>query len=113
MESANNSVEQLITRAEDYAKTSFELSKLKILDNSGHVVSSFVAIAASAIIFLLGLLIVSIGLAFYTGELLGKVYYGFLAVGGGYFVIAILFYFILNSSVKRAVSNWLREKLFR
>lgn len=112
MEKEKSLVEDLILKSEDYAKTSYELSKLKLLDNSSTVISSIAAQAVAGVILLISVLIISMGLAFYTGELLGKVYYGFFAVGTGYIIIALCCYLFLSARIKKLVSKYLQAMLF-
>ena len=100
-----NAVEDLITKAEEYAKTSYDLSKLQLMDKSGTVVSSVMAGVVGGAIFMIGLLIISMGLALLVGEALGRLYYGFFVVGGGFILIGVFFYFFLQSKVKTAVSK--------
>jgi polyferredoxin len=51
------------------------------------------------------MLMISVGAAFWLGEILGKVYYGFLCVGGFYGVLGLVLYFILHKWVKERTSD--------
>jgi len=112
MEKEKTLVEDLIVKTEDYAKTSYEIAKLKLLDNSSTLISSIAAQAVAGVILLISILILSIGLGFYTGEILGKVYYGFFIVGGVYIVISLGCYFFLSARIKKSVSKSLLAVLF-
>jgi len=85
-------LETLFEKAEKYSKTTIELAKLQAIEKSADVVSG---LAVQLVIFMgviLSVLILNIGLALWIGDLLGKSYYGFFAVAGGYAILAFLLY---------------------
>ncbi len=72
MDEKEKLIESLLEKSIDYGKTSFELVKLKVLDKTSNVVSSF--IPHSAVFFLVAsfMLFLNLGLALWIGELLRK-----------------------------------------
>ena len=109
----DNNIEELAARAEQYAKTSLELAKLKALDRTGDVVSTFTAKAVSAVVFLMGLIVLNIGAALYFGKLLGEPVFGFLIVGGFYILIGIILMFSLEGAVKKSILKSLLPELLK
>ncbi|MEI6754383.1 MAG: hypothetical protein WCK78_14605 [Paludibacter sp.] len=77
-------IESLLGQAIQYGKTSIELIKLQAVDKTSDSVSSFVP--SSVIVITLGciLFFINVGAAFWLGEVLGKIYFGFFAVAGFY-----------------------------
>jgi hypothetical protein len=76
MEENTKLIESLLEKATDYGKTSFELVKLRALDKTSDVVSSFVP---NAVVFVLAasfFLFLNLGLSFWLGEILGEACYG-------------------------------------
>lgn len=106
-------IESLIERVESFGKTTIELSKLKALEASTRITSSLVARLTVIIIFSLFMLILSIGIAIFLGELLGKVYYGFLIVALFYFIAGILFHFFLQKWIKNPVSKLIIKQVLQ
>jgi hypothetical protein len=98
-------IETLFAKAEDYGKTTIELFKLNAIDKSADVVSSLVSRLAILMVVALFILIISIGMALWIGELLGKSYYGFFVIGGFYALIAILLYTFRHQWLKYPVNN--------
>jgi hypothetical protein len=98
-------MEMLFEKAQEYGKTTIELFKLNAVDKSADVVSSLVSRLAILMVVALLIIILSIGLALWTGELLGKTYYGFFVVGGLYTVLAILLHIFRHPWLKKPVSN--------
>lgn len=105
MENRMYILEPLFDRAEDYAKTSFELCKLKTVSKSAEVVSTFVSRGSVIIALSLFMVFVNIGLAIWLGDILGKLYLGFFCIAVFYVLLAIVIYFFMHNYIKKQVSN--------
>jgi phosphoglycerol transferase MdoB-like AlkP superfamily enzyme len=103
----------LFERAEDYGKTTLNLFKLNAIDKSADVVSSLVSRLAVIMAVVFSVLIISIGLSLWIGELLGNTYYGFFIVGGFYALIAILLQVFRHDWIKYPVSNSIIKQLLK
>lgn len=112
MENRMYILEPLFDRAEDYAKTSFELYKLKTISKTAEVVSTFVSRGAVLIVLSMFLVFVSIGLALWLGDLLGKTYLGFFCVAAFYIVLGGVLFYFLHQYIKRQVSNSIISEVF-
>jgi len=100
-----NTIESLLERVEDYGKTSFELVKLKALDKTSDVLSSFVPHSVVVCFIAAFLLFSNLGLAFWLGEIFGKIYYGFFVVSAFYGVTGLIMHFFMHKWMKRIVCN--------
>ena len=96
--------EPLLERAEEYGKTSFELFKLKALYKSSGLLSSMISKSLLVLIFSIAVVLLSIGTAFWLGELLGKIYYGFFCVAALYGILGAIFYF-MHRRIQTVVQN--------
>lgn len=99
--------------AEQYARTTFEIYKLKGIKLGAGV---FAAVATGVIlwlIFLMLLLFLSVGAAFYLGSLLGKWHHGFFIVGGFYGLIGLLIYLLGIKNLKEAIANFIVRQVFK
>ncbi len=105
METMPGSFEQLFERVEAYGKTTYELSKLKLLETTTVVVSSLIPRLGVLLTGTLFAIILTIGIAFWLGEMLGKIYYGFFIVAGFYLVAAIVLHFFMLKWIKKPVSD--------
>lgn len=105
METPASLIESLVERAEVYGKTTYELTKLKLVETTTHVVTSAVSRLGVIIMFSLFVLVLSIGIALLLGDLLGKYYYGFFIIAAFYFFAAILFHFFLRKWIKKPISD--------
>ena len=105
MEKKTYILEPLFEKAENYAKTSFELYKLKTINKSANVVSTLVSRGIAIVFFSIFIVTANIGIALWLGDLLGKSYYGFFCVAGFYGITGVFIYFLFHNSIKRAVSN--------
>jgi len=109
----DNNIEELALRAEQYAQTSIELAKLKILDRTGDVVSTFTAKGVSAVVLLMGTFLISMGAALYIGKLLGESFFGFLIVGGAYILVGVILMFSLEGAIKKSILKSLLPELLK
>lgn len=105
MENEANSFEHLFDRAGAYFETRMDLLKMKSVDKSSAALSSFVSGLALFFILSVSVIITSIGVALWLGELTGKTYFGFYIVGGFYFIIGIILYLFRKQIVEGPVAD--------
>jgi len=113
MDDNSNLIESLLERATEYGKTSYELEKLKVIDKTVDVFSSFAPCTIVVTLMALFMLIFNIGLALWLGEILGKDYLGFMVVASFYGLIGILIHFFLHKWIKKLAGNFMVKKLFK
>jgi len=82
-------IESLVIKVEAYSKTNFELFKLKAVDKTADISSRLLSRTLLLIAISFFALFINIGLSFWIGELLGKIYYGFAVVAGFYALVSI------------------------
>ncbi|MCX6231286.1 MAG: hypothetical protein NTZ33_07060 [Bacteroidetes bacterium] len=113
METPLNILETLVGKVENYIKTSFELTKLKLLESTITIVASLFSRLCILISILVCIFIFSIGLAQYLGEILGKSYYGFFVVSGAYLLVGLILFFPLHKWIKKTISKIIIKKLIQ
>jgi hypothetical protein len=101
----------LLEKARTYGKTSIELYKLKAVEKTSEVASSLVSRILAIVALGLFFLMTSIGVAYWLGEVFGKVYYGFLCVGGFYGAVGLVLYFFLHNWMKERASDAIIKKI--
>mgnify|MGYP001793761953 CR=1 FL=1 len=106
-------IEMLIDKAEQYGKTNIELYKLKAIDKSTDVFASLASRIVVFIILALFFFLFTIGLSLYLGDILGKSYYGFFAVSGFYFLIAILLLTFRKPFLEVTFNNYIISEIFK
>jgi len=106
MEENARIIESILSSAEEYAKTNLELAKLKTLDKTAKIVSSSVPHSIVIFLFITVFLFLNTGIAFWLGELLGKVYSGFFIVGAFYCLAGILIHFFAHEKIKQLAGNY-------
>lgn len=105
METPADSIESLFERAETYGRTTYELSKLKLLETTNVVVTSLIARLSTILMVAMFSFVLSIAVALWLGDLLGKAYYGFFIVAGFYLLAGIVLHFFLHRWVKTPISE--------
>lgn len=113
MEENSNMLETLLERANDYGKTSYELVKLKAIDKTSEVVSSFVPNSVVFVLIASFILFLNLGLALWLWGILGKVFYGFFAVAAFYIIIGIIVHFFMHNWLKRLVINYFIKHMLK
>lgn len=105
MESQATFMESLFARVEAYGKTTCELSKLKAVETTAAVLTSLVSKVSVILIISMFTLVLSIGIALYLGEILGKLYYGFFIIAAFYLLAGIVLHFFLHKWIRKPVSD--------
>ncbi len=106
MEDNAKLIETLFEKATDYGKTSFELVKLKAIDKTSDIVSSVIPHSAVIVLLTLFLLFLNLGIAFWLGEILGKIFFGFFIVAGFYILVGIVLHFFMHSWLKNLIYDY-------
>lgn len=107
MESNAKLIEALLGKVTDYGVTSFELVKLKALDKTSDAVSTFVPHLVVFVIITVFMLFINLGIAFWIGDILGKIYYGFLIIAGFYAFIGVVLHFFMHQWIKKVICNYI------
>ena len=95
-------IEMLFEKAEQYVKTTLGLYRLNAIDKATDVFASF---AVRVVIFLfltLFFVLMTLGLAFYLGDVLGEIY----------FLISIVLYFF-RKSLETLFNNYMINQIFK
>ena len=105
MEEKKTPVEVLLERGQAYIKTSVQLFKFKTTDKVAEILSNLTSGLIILILVTLLFINLNIGIALLIGDLLGKIWMGFLILSGFYCLVGILIYIFRNSWIKKPVSN--------
>jgi len=111
METATNFIDKLIEKLERYFSITVKISKLKSIENSAMLATLVLSKLSVFLMLLIFVLFCSFGLSFYLGELLGKLYYGFVIVSMIFLILAILFHFYLHKILLKPVCKIFIDKL--
>jgi fatty acid desaturase len=111
MEENTKLLESLLERATEYGKTSFELVKLKTIDKTTDVVSSMVPHSVVFVLIASFLIFLNLGIAFWLGEILGRIFYGFFVVAAFYILSGVVIHFFMHKRIKKVVGNYLIKRM--
>ena len=113
MEEEPTIIDTLFERVKEFSVAYAELLKLKALDLAAEIISSVVPDILFAGFIITALLFINLGLAFWLGEILGKVYLGFLLVGSFYLVLLLIARFVMRGWLKEKIGNYFVRNIFR
>lgn len=106
MDEKANLLETLLERVKDFSLTSIELIKLKTIDKVADTISEIIPLSVLAVLVASFLLFLSLGVALWLGDLLGKAFYGFFIVAGFYILLGIIIRFFLHKWIKRLIGDY-------
>jgi uncharacterized membrane protein len=113
MEEEKSFTRKIYEQVEQYAKTTVELYKLKATHTFSEVFATVATGFIIWVIVLLFLIFLSVGAAFYLGELLGGWHYGFFIVAGFYALVGIVIYVIRVKCLKETINNFIIRQIFK
>jgi len=108
-----DSIESLLESAADYSKTSYDLVKLKTIDKTSDVISSLIPHAVVFVIFMSFLLFLTLGVAFWLGEIFGNNFYGFFVVAAFYGIIGLVLHFFMHEQIKKKISDYIIKQALK
>ena len=111
MLSQEHSLKSLLEKSHEYLETRIDLLRLKTIDKSSDVASSvgvFLAILIGILAFLATL---TFGLAYYLGEMLGNIYYGFFIMSGFYALVTLFLYIFRRQWIKTPMYDGIVRKI--
>jgi hypothetical protein len=113
MESNTEMIESLFEKTVDYGKTSFQLLKLKTLSKTSDITSTYLSRLVVLIFAFSFMLFMSLGLAIWIGEILGKSFYGFFVVGAFFGLIGIIIHFFLYKWLKKILDDHIIQQVLK
>jgi hypothetical protein len=105
MDEKENILSSLLDSVEEYSKTNIELIKLKGLDKASDIAAAAISRITAIIAYFTFLLMASLGVAFWLGDVLGRIWYGFFVVAAFYGLLGLLAYFFLHKGLKRVFAD--------
>lgn len=106
-------MESLLERITEYGKTSYELVKLNVVDKTSDGVSTLMTHAIVKVILACFLLFVNLGVAFWVGDMLGKVFYGFFAVAAFNGLVVFVLHFFMRKWMKRMFYDYIIRQMLK
>jgi hypothetical protein len=113
MQEEPTDIDILLSDAGDFIETKATLWKLKTIESLADVSGELVAGLAMIVFASFVVILISIGVALWLGEILGKSYYGFFIVGGFYAIIALIILVRRERWLKDTFSNMLIRKILK
>jgi hypothetical protein len=108
-----NKFKELNDSIKTYINTCYELTVLKAIEKAANVGSETISTVLIFKIFSLAVLILSFAAAFYIASVVDETYWGFVIVGGAYFIIALFLLSCRNSLLKKPFRNMIIKALFK
>lgn len=111
MKQDTNIVDSLLTQAAEYGRISYELGKLHVVDFTANTASGLITRLMVRLLTSCFILFLSLGIAYWIGNRLGELSYGFLIVGAGYGLLAFVLRFFMYKWIKRMLNDYLIRQI--
>jgi hypothetical protein len=108
-----NKFGELSDSVKAYVNTTYELIVLKATEKAANVGSESISVLLILKVFSFAILLLTFAAAFYIASVMDETYWGFLIVGGAYFVIALFLLLGRNSLLKKPFRNMIIKALFK
>jgi hypothetical protein len=106
-------IDTLFKRVTEFSVTYIELLKLKTINRASEVLSAIFPDLIVSTLMLVFLLFANLGLAFWLGDVFGRVYFGFLTVAGFYLLLGFIFHFFMRGWFRKVAANYFIKQFFK
>ena len=103
METTPTLIESIFERIETLTETTITLSKLRAMEMTTKVLTSFISRLIAFLVLGMFLLFFSIGFAFILSDWLQKPHYGFFIVAVFYLIVGIILYLFLPKWLQKPI----------
>lgn len=105
-------IEELSVHVKKYVDNRIEYTKLNIAEKVSEIAGNLLSGALLTILLFLFILFSGISLAFYLGELVGKIYWGFLIVASIYLAIGFIVWLFKKPLLQIPIMNSILNQIF-
>ena len=95
----------IFDQAEEYIKTSMELYTLRVTGKVAKIISTLVTQLVIGVLAMIVIFMLSMFLAFWIGDLMGRSYLGFLIIGGVIGVVTWILFLMRDKLIRKPVMN--------
>ena len=106
-----SSVESFLRNSKEYAETRLNILVLDGQEKIAKTAAGFITGAVLLVIGVFLLFFLSIGTAWYFGEMMGHSFFGFFAVAGFYLLVGILTYVFRQQWIYLPITNSMIQKM--
>ncbi len=95
----------ILDQAEQYLKTNMELYTLRVTGKVAKIISTLVTQLVIGVLAMIVLFMLSMFLAFWIGDLMGRAYLGFLIIGGVIGLVTWILFLMRDKLIRKPVMN--------
>jgi hypothetical protein len=105
--------ENLIDHTRDYLNTRVDEAKLTVAERSSAVIARIIAASVASLVFGVSLIFASVAAALWLGNSWGRVWLGFAAVAGFYFIAGLIVWSARERLIRIPIMNSIIDQLFK
>ena len=107
-----NQVEALFKDLKDYVSLRLQITQLKYSSKTSLVTSSVLTYMLISMVVFFFVLVLTIGIALWIGNVLGEWYLGFLIMAGIYLLIGLVIFTFRNRWIRIPLNNLIIKEIF-
>lgn len=107
-----NQVEALFEEFKDYVSLRLQITQLKYSSKTSLVTSSVLTYMLISMVVFFFVLVLTIGIALWIGNLLGEWYLGFLIMAGIYLMLSLVIFTFRNRWIRIPLNNLIIKEIF-
>lgn len=107
-----NQVEALFEEFKDYVSLRLQITQLKYSSKTSLVTSSVLTYMLISMVVFFFVLVLTIGIALWIGNLLGEWYLGFLIMAGIYLMLGLVIFTFRNRWIRIPLNNLIIKEIF-
>lgn len=107
-----NQVEALFEEFKDYVSLRLQITQLKYSSKTSLVTSSLLTYMLISMVVFFFVLVLTIGIALWIGNLLGEWYLGFLIMAGIYLMLGLVIFTFRNRWIRIPLNNLIIKEIF-
>jgi hypothetical protein len=108
-----NLIDGLVQRITEFSQANIELIKLRTIDKIISIISTIFPDLIVCSLLVIFLFFLNLGLALWLGNILGKIYFGFLALSMVYLLFGFATHFFMRRWLKKVAAHYFIKQLFR
>jgi hypothetical protein len=105
--------ENLIDHTREYLNIRVDEAKLTVAERSSGVIARIIAVSVVSLVFGLSLIFASVAAAWWLGNSWGRLWLGFLAVAGFYFIAGWIVWSARERLIRIPIMNSIIHQLFK
>jgi sterol desaturase/sphingolipid hydroxylase (fatty acid hydroxylase superfamily) len=111
MEKTRSLLQEMVDRSEDYARSSIEVTKLRVVKTTADMAGVLISRVVLLVVLTSALVMLNVGMSLLIGKWIENIPVGFLIVSAFYFLLAIFVFYFLQGIIHTPIAGYVIRKM--